>query len=990
MEIKKPELTSDKRFGRVRNLVWNLSEADYIVNGTSISADDLRFFRVKSVRENSFGSFADKMKNVISSMRDTAYNYVYVLTGTPCGVTIDIGVGKNPGNRSAKFTNAWNYGDILSNSFLGNIPGSTLEPVDAVSLKDSMKKYQRFAVVTGVPHVPDISENDAERRPGGLDCFINSCQGINWRMVITANPVSSENILAVYEALCELYNGFCFHSKNSSQEAVNIQTSNSHSDGESKSDAHTNGNSGGHSSGETITSNDKNHQDNQSGHKDWNKSDTHTEQQSKNDTETSSSTQGVTVTYEHSNKMNAELMSYMENVLFKRLRSGISSGMFRTDVVLMSDNGSDLERVQSLFCGVFGGSEEELNPLHRVDISSLPDEQQKSVAGSLLEDRIMIRSKDPNQLIFGHKQTEDMCGTSTLLTAGELAQIAGIPEKEVTGLPVKPDATFGMNSDVSGNDLILGPLIVNGNVMDGRKVGLPQKNLTRHVLVAGVTGSGKTTTCQKLLVESGLPFLVIEPAKTEYRSLIRTAFGSNLEIYTLGNERNSPFRLNPFELMPGENFTAHVDMLSASFTSAFPMEAALPQVLETSIYRCYEKYGWSVASGRNKYTDDPFTGDGRYFPILEDMKQAISEVVKEMNFGPTMQADYIGSLNGRICNLTEGSKGCMLNCRKSVDFGALLDRKVVFELEELRSGNDKSFVMGLIMSRLSECLKIRHHRDPGFRHITLVEEAHRLLSRTDGSDSMAKRAAVDSFTDLLAEVRKYGEALVIADQIPNKLAPDVLKNTNTKLIHRLFAADDKKSTGDAMMMDEKQQMYLSSLRPGEVIMFSDNVDRPVHIRIESCTDTSAEVSDQELSDLFKRMRKQNDALIADSCYFNRISAEQRYILDRYNDEMGGCVEKIIKLAPNEDSACSEMFRDMIRTTEEVLKKVSEESGLSQERVWTEYVWRAMIRNGAMMKDFSIIQSTLCEMPEFFTRFFENHMQDNGPIAGLVEKLKLII
>ena len=35
----------------------------------------------------------------------------------------------------------------------------------------------------------------------------------------------------------------------------------------------------------------------------------------------------------------------------------------------------------------------------------------------------------------------------------------------------------------------------------------------------GSPGSGKTTTCHRLLKEAGkVPFLVIEPAKTEYRT----------------------------------------------------------------------------------------------------------------------------------------------------------------------------------------------------------------------------------------------------------------------------------------------------------------------------------------------------------------------------------------------------------------------------------------------------------------------------------------
>lgn len=54
-----------------------------------------------------------------------------------------------------------------------------------------------------------------------------------------------------------------------------------------------------------------------------------------------------------------------------------------------------------------------------------------------------------------------------------------------------------------------------------------------------------------------------------------------------------------------------------------------------------------------------------------------------------------------------------------------------------------------------------------------------------------KRLGVEMFCNLLAAVRKYGEGLIIADQIPNKLIPDVIKNTHTKIVHRLFSAVDR-------------------------------------------------------------------------------------------------------------------------------------------------------------------------------------------------------
>ena len=113
-----------------------------------------------------------------------------------------------------------------------------------------------------------------------------------------------------------------------------------------------------------------------------------------------------------------------------------------------------------------------------------------------------------------------------------------------------------------------------------------------------------------------------------------------------------------------------------------------------------------------------------------------------------------------------------------------------------------------------------------------------MLAKVDYGDSGAKKAAVETFTDLLAEVRKYGEGLIIVDQIPNKLASEVLKNTNTKIIHKILARDDKEAVGDTMLMDDKQKAYLSALTPGQAIVFTEGMNKPVHVKIQPATDTN--------------------------------------------------------------------------------------------------------------------------------------------------------
>ena len=150
-------------------------------------------------------------------------------------------------------------------------------------------------------------------------------------------------------------------------------------------------------------------------------------------------------------------------------------------------------------------------------------------------------------------------------------------------------------------------------------------------------------------------------------------------------------------------------------------------------------------------------------------------------------------------------------------------------MENMKSPEDKALLMGFILTRLSAVIKEEHKNNHNFMHLTLIEEAHRLLSKVEYGDSGSKKAAVETFSDMLAEIRKYGEGLIIVDQIPNKLAPEVLKNTNTKIIHKILARDDKEAVGDTMLMDDKQKKYLSSLEVGNAIIFSENTDSPVHV-----------------------------------------------------------------------------------------------------------------------------------------------------------------
>lgn len=248
-------------------------------------------------------------------------------------------------------------------------------------------------------------------------------------------------------------------------------------------------------------------------------------------------------------------------------------------------------------------------------------------------------------------------------------------------------------------------------------------------------------------------------------------------------------------------------MLKATFTAVFPMEASMPYLIEEAIVRSYQDKGWDINQNENLFYDNPWENPSECFPIFSEVLETLKDVIASKNFGRELQEKYEGSLISRLDNLTLGAKGKMLNTRTSINIKEMLYKKVVIELEDLRDEQDKCLMMGLLLGRIAEAVKHEHKKNHNFQHITLLEEAHRLLSKPQAGEEGSKRLGVEMFGNLLAEVRKYGECLIIADQIPNKLAPEVLKNTNTKIVHRLFASDDRHAIGDTIRLSDEQKTF---------------------------------------------------------------------------------------------------------------------------------------------------------------------------------------
>lgn len=545
-------------------------------------------------------------------------------------------------------------------------------------------------------------------------------------------------------------------------------------------------------------------------------------------------------------------LKYIDDELLLRVDASRGKGAYSVVSYLFADKTrTTLFRLANSILGLYGGDKGNINPLQFIEFQKQQSKELNNIKLCLSNLQVpLLESSTPIWKSIFSKITYTALGKEcygTWLNTDELGLLMGMPRKEVLGVSTRDEVEYGLNVDLPGENRInefikIGRLIHHGDIKN-TPIHLKKETLKTHTFICGVTGTGKTTTCQNILLQSDLPFLVIEPAKTEYRTLANKLDKEKIYYFTLGNQNVAPFYINPFELFEGESITSRIDMIKATMQSAFDMEAAMPQLIEAAAYDVYKRKGWNINNSTwinpdtNKI-DDPFKADSFAFPTLSDYIHSIEFVTKEQKFGDKMEAEYLGSLKARLQALLVGAKGMMLNTPRSIDFKNLVMQKVVLELEDIKDGSEKSLIMGFIITNLLEAVKYQYKQNSKFQHITLVEEAHRLLSKYEPGDSSNKKRGVEVFADMLAEVRKYGESLIIVDQIPNKMTPEVLKNTNTKIVHKIFAQDDKDAIGNILALNDEQKNFLSYLEKGRAVVITDGWKKPVQVQIDLLSNTT--------------------------------------------------------------------------------------------------------------------------------------------------------
>jgi hypothetical protein len=553
-----------------------------------------------------------------------------------------------------------------------------------------------------------------------------------------------------------------------------------------------------------------------------------------NTSETFSSSESLSFGREYLNK-HAQAGEELLAQTVERFEAARSQGCWNVGVYLISDQDETAAQAQAQLKALVSGEKTAFEPVRAHDLAPVWDGQAQVALDSFHNPPLKLFSPGGDEEIQ-HPLGFSFEGLTTPMNTEELALLANLPLREMAGIPMQPTAFFSLNPPLpplSENLLTLGSVLEGGEAVSGLTYDVDLDSLTRHVFITGITGGGKSNTCRRVLtslMERGKNFLVIEPAKSEYVQLALAynrsgAFDREIAVYVPGRKEwgGQPLddlHLNPFDIVqiPGATTQVmpHLDRLKSIFNASFPMYEILPVILEEALVDLYDSQGW---------LEETLPPDGVGRPTLENLYNRITGLVRAKGYEDRVTANITAALRTRIGSLLRGWKGRMFDHPVSTPWPDLFDRPVVVNLQHLGDDADKCFTMALLLNFMYEYRQAQHESEGSpesdrLRHLAIIEEAHRVLraapQRTDSANPQAKMA--EMFADILAEIRAYGQGMAIIDQVPSKLVPDAIKNTNLKIVHRLVAADDRQAMAGALALTEEQAQVIARLKVGQAIV----------------------------------------------------------------------------------------------------------------------------------------------------------------------------
>ena len=846
---------------RFINLQYLANIDVHSVNRSSGGGAKLRMFKLSKLVFDVEKNTNDKLISVYGALNSIGATVLIVIRSTASGVDFYVGT---------KCDQSSTAGSILEQAIKGNFAGSEIRSLNNSEINQMLsgalltKRNGVYGNVSTVTLVPSMRDEEKEHYVQGIEKLIDSMSGRDYTAVLIAEPLGPQTIEEkkrgfeeLYATLSPLSETTLAYGKNASyavangtfssfSQSINNSITNSNSESQSQTETHgtssgssfgfnSSSSSDGSSSGSSASFNSSSSYSSSYGTStSWSRAvtsgETKTDSSGVNQTITNTIGENRTLTVKHVNKSVANLLEHIDRQL-ERIRECESFGLWSTSAYFVSDDVQTSVIGASTLRALLAGDDTQID---RAFINTWKNTNERIVEQVLSS--IAAGNHPVVHLPRANMYDEQNVKPTVLVSGKELPLFMSLPHRSVPGLVVDHMASFGRavfnpNSRPNAAKIPLGVVMHKGTTAGSVPVELEVEEFRSHCFITGSTGSGKSNTTYHLLekfVEKKIPFLVVEPAKGEYKF----AFGKleNVNVFWTNPALYKLLRLNPFSFPDGIHILEHMDRLIEIFNACWPLYSAMPAILKSAVERAYISCGWDLVHSFRVPVGD------RKFPTFQDLLRELPRVISESSYSKDTQGDYTGALVTRVSSMTNGIMGSIFCSDHEIEEQVLFDQNTIVDLSRVGSAETKALIMGVIVMKLNE-YRMSHSEGMNLKlkHITVLEEAHNLLRRTSTGQSAESAnvagKSVEMISNSIAEMRTYGEGFIIVDQSPTAVDISAIKNTNTKIVMRLPEKGDFDTVGNAFALNEEQIREIARLGRGCAIVSQSGWLEPVMVAI---------------------------------------------------------------------------------------------------------------------------------------------------------------
>lgn len=848
---------------------------------------DLAVFRITKIVYDKKEDSHEKLVGVFAAIHASGKPVALILNGVDDGVEIFACTEKNRTDETE---------NLLELVIRAQFPGTKIEKI---SEEDAHKMIPRNSQEAGKKLICSISaapgkhkleeSREKEYSVQGIEKFIDGMQGQKYVFMVVATPVNPVEIENRTEGLRNLSTLFSRYKTEQISEALSSNESVTYSvttgtsravnesiakaTGDTRTSTSSNFSSRGHNSNRSFGLYGMGSGSGDSSAAGSSTADaigstyTSTDTKGITDTDIDNSTEGsttgtghtMTITTTRENRYVSDALAIIDEHL-ERLKCNQGYGMWHCSAYVITESSDALRYAYSQWHTLVSG-EDSVSPEVHLNIWN-PQLNDKQNTDRLLEylsnmenpvfsympviDEVPLIAYSVHGRNGDIQEANDLLVSSSQIVSGkELPILMNFPRKSVPGLTVDYIAEFGRNVPSFGENSIRFGRIQHMGIPDCKEVDLNVNLFSSHCFICGSPGKGKTNTTFQLidkLAKEGVKFLIIEPTKGEYKHIFGGIKELNTNIFTAHPLSFRQFRINPFEFHKNIHIVEHIDRLVGTISSCWPLYGPMPAMLKQAFEDSYKKCGWDLSLNKQILPCE------KKFPDFFDLEQAMRELIEGSDYSEKSKGDYIGALLMRISSLTNGFAGRIFCSSYSISDTVLFNQNTVIDLSDIGNHETLSLVMGILIIKLREFRKATSGFNSDTKHITVLEEAHRILKRCSHEQSQDSGnivgASVEMLTECVAEMRTYGEGFLIIDQSPTSVDEAAIKNTAIKMVMGLSAQGDCEEVGRALGLEDEQIDEIKRFDKGVACVFQEGWTEPVLAKMGDRWDTSNNIYPQ--------------------------------------------------------------------------------------------------------------------------------------------------